>query len=127
MAKQRAERSNAQPKMEVVEENDVGIDPHKKTLTASLRNRRAVLTKDAAAPPPIRPRCASQAVAEVAPSSFHSSAASKSPTAAQIFDASRSATRSTSARASPSRGMSSPSTTAASSSITPSIVHVFDQ
>ena len=40
MAKQRAERSNQQLKMEVVEENDVGIDPHKKTLTASVLDRR---------------------------------------------------------------------------------------
>lgn len=40
MAKQRATRSDEQLKMEVVDENDVGIDPHKNTLTASVLNRR---------------------------------------------------------------------------------------
>jgi transposase len=40
MAKQRAKRSDEQLTMEVVEENDVGIDPHKKTLTASVLDRR---------------------------------------------------------------------------------------
>ena len=40
MAKQRAKPSDEQLKMEVVEENDIGIDPHKKTLTASVLDRR---------------------------------------------------------------------------------------
>src|SRR5947209_7835065 len=41
MAKQRAKPSDKrQFRMEVVEEKDVGIDPHKKTLTASVLDRR---------------------------------------------------------------------------------------
>ena len=40
MAKQRAKHDDEQLTMEVGEENDVGIDPHKKTLTASVLDCR---------------------------------------------------------------------------------------
>ena len=40
MAKQRATTGNDQLHLEVPDENDVGIDPHKKTLTASILDRR---------------------------------------------------------------------------------------
>jgi hypothetical protein len=40
MAKKRATTGNDQLHLEVPDENDVGIDPHKKTLTASVLDRR---------------------------------------------------------------------------------------
>jgi len=40
MVKKRATTGDDQLHLEVIDENDVGIDPHKKTLTASLLDRR---------------------------------------------------------------------------------------